>query len=171
MYLGVWGNKKLIDFPKVASLTVGSSLFCDWLKMPDIARRSLIGLILTAGQEINLTTIKDKRAILDFLKKLGMKILQTEIKVNSSIPLADVLSKNCSNSLVANLVKIFSLSGVITACSEIFYRVGLIDNNQLTTLAGAIGCPICGGAAVGECISAEIGPIASVQDQLHTAHH
>ncbi len=170
MYLGVWGNKKLGDFPKVASLTAGSSLFCDWFKMPDIARRSLIGLILTAGQEMNLTNIADKKLILDCLKKLGLKILQTEIKVNSSIPLSDLISKNFSNPLIASIVKILSLSGTLTACSEIFHRIGWIDKSQFAALASAIGCPICGGAAVGECISAEIGPIASVQDQLHSMH-
>lgn len=170
MYLGVWGNKNLESFPKISALTIGSSFLCDCLKMPDMARRSLIGLILTAGQEIDFSKIKDKAMLVEFAKKLGLKILQTEVKVNSSIPLADLFSKKISNPFFSQAVKILSLSGIITACSETFNAIGLIDKNKSEILAVASGCPICNGAVVGECISAEIGPIASMQDQLHMAH-
>lgn len=167
MYLGIWGNKKLNELPKIGALTVASGAICDLAKMPNFLRRSLIAFALTLGQEFKFKELSQKNLFENVSKKILSKIMQTEFKVNTAIPVAEFLSDKIDNKFLAFLSKILSMSGIIASSSELFNKFGINKDNDLTTIATSSGCPMCGGAVIGECISTEIAPIASMQDQLH----
>ncbi len=167
MYLGIWGDKKLNELPKIGALTVASAAICDLTKMPNFLRRSLIALVLTIGQEFKLEEFSQKNIFESISKKILSKIMQTEFKVNTAIPVAEFLADRIDNKFLAFLSKILSMSGIIASSSEMFNKLGINKDNDLTAIATSSGCPMCGGAVIGECISTEIAPIASMQNQFH----
>lgn len=165
MYLGVWGNSKMESLPQVAGITVGSSMFSDLTHLPNFARRSLLALFLTAYQNLagmNIMKLTGK----DFIylgKKFLPKLLEMELKINTSVPAAEYLGDKTSSPLKTAAIKIFGISGMVTAITELLKATGLKTNDAHTD-STALGdmCPVCGEAhAAGECVAADIAPTLS----------
>ncbi|MFM7459183.1 MAG: hypothetical protein ACKO3R_11090 [bacterium] len=170
MYLGVWGDEKLKDLPKIAAITSVTSLTAEAAHLPHFLKRSLLGLAVTAMQHLtNDNKLQDFSSdkALGLLKNFMSKLLQTELKLNTALPLGSFLADKVENPLFKMGVKVFSISALVTALSETFRAVGLQPNSNLNdanTLSS--GCPLCGSVNVGECISSDIGPAASMGDDL-----
>jgi len=169
MYLGVWGDEKLKDLPKIAAITSVTSLTAEAAHLPHFLKRSLLGLAVTAMQHLTNDKFQNFSSdkALGLLKNFMSKLLQTELKLNTALPLGSFLADKVENPLFKMGVKVFSISALVTALSETFRAVGLQPNSNLNdanTLSS--GCPLCGSVNVGECISSDIGPAASMGDDL-----
>jgi len=169
MYLGVWGDEKLKDLPKIAAITSMTSLTAEAAHLSHFLKRSLLGLAVTAMQHLNDNKLKDFSSdkALGLLKNFTSKLLQTELKLNTALPLGSFLADKVENPLLKMGVKVFSISTLVTALSETFRAVGWQPNSNLNDASIlSSGCPLCGSANVGECISSDIGPAASMGDDL-----
>ena len=171
MYLGVWGNSKMDSLPKVAGITVASSMFSDLTHLPNFARRSLLALFLTAYQNFAGLNIM-KLSTEDFIhlgKKLIPKLLEMELKINTSVPAAEYLGNKTSSPLKTAAIKILGISGIVTGITELLKATGLKTNDAHTD-STALGdmCPVCGEAhAAGECVAADIAPTLSNSTIAH----
>lgn len=171
MYLGVWGNTKLDSLPKVAGITVGSSLFSDLTHLPNFARRSLLAFFLTTYQNLaGLNVMKlQKEDFIHLAKEFIPKLLEMELKINTSVPASEYLGSKTSSPLKAASIQIFGISGIVTAITELLKVLGLKTNDAHTdsTALGDI-CPVCGEAhAAGECVAADIAPTLSTSSVTH----
>ena len=120
-------------------------------------------------QHLNDNKLKDFSSdkALELLKNFTSKLLQTELKLNTALPLGSFLADKVENPLLKMGVKVFSISTLVTALSETFRAVGWQPNSNLNDASIlSSGCPLCGSANVGECISSDIGPAASMGDDL-----
>ena len=105
--------------------------------------------------------------VLGLFKNFMSKLLQTELKLNTALPLGSFLADKVENPLLKMGVKVFSISTLVTALSETFRAVGWQPNSTLNDAnILSSGCPLCGSVNVGECISSDIGPAASMGDDL-----
>jgi len=170
MYLSVWGNKRLKDFPQIAIITSLTSLIAESTKMPNFMKRSLLGLAVTGLQEFKNTVASDNTTInpiKQILKSFTSRLLQTELKLNSSLPISSIVSDKVHNPLLKTGLKIFTISSIITMLSETFRALGFKNfANNDDSLISSSGCPICGSSNVGECISSDIAPAASIVNGL-----
>jgi hypothetical protein len=166
MYLSVWGKDKLNHYPQVAGITVASSLFSDYTHAPNFIRRSLLAFLLTTADEIKKHELKDYSfANLNTIaKKLIPKILEMELKINSSVPVSEMIAQKTKNKFLQAGIQIIGISGIVTALTEILKKLGLSSmQNAKTSEALADSCPVCGEAhGVGECIASDIAPSLSM---------
>lgn len=171
MYLSVWGKDKLNNYPRVAGITVASSLFSDWTGAPNFIRRSLLALLLTSSDELKKHEIKDYNltTLSKIAQKLLPKILEMELKINSSVPVSEMIASKTKNKFAQILIQIFGISGIVTGVTEFLKKLGLSniqDGKTSETLADS--CPVCGEAhGVGECIASDIAPSVSVSAIHH----
>jgi hypothetical protein len=174
MYLGVWGNQKLNDLPKLIGITSASSLLADAGHLPGFLRRSLLGFTVTSAQHLadhGKTSVKSSggASLSRFFKDYGLKLLQTELKINTALPIMKHLSAKIPNKFLSSIIKVFGISALITIIGETLRAVGISSSTSSAAndvLSLSEGCPICGGAHA-ECISSDLAPAASSVDDLH----